>query len=51
MNKNVIKIGGIVAVALGCVGLYLGGASESDTIALVGGVFTLAGIIAAMVKK
>lgn len=51
MNKDYLKYGGIVAVVLGSVALYMGGASETGTVAIVGGVFALAGIIAAMLKK
>lgn len=50
MNKNVLKIGGIAAVVLGSVALFLSGTGESVVVAVVGGVFVLAGIIAGMFK-
>lgn len=50
MNKNILKIGGIVAVVLGSGALYLSGSAESEVSAIVAGVFVLAGIIAAMFK-
>ena len=51
MNKDVFKYGGIAAIVLGSVALYIGGASETGAVAIVGGVFALAGVIAAMLKK
>ena len=52
MDKNtVLKIGGVAGVALGSVALFLSGAGEQEVTALVGGVFVLAGIVAAFFKK
>lgn len=50
MNKNVLKIGGIVAIVAGSVALYLAGVGESMVAAIVAGVFVLAGIIASLFK-
>jgi len=46
MNKNLLKTIGIVAVGLGSAALYLGGSDSNTVIAIVGAVFTLAGLIA-----
>ena len=46
MNKDVLKWGGITAVVLGSVALYLSGTGE----AVVGAVFVLVGIIASLFK-
>lgn len=51
MNKNVLKIGGTVAVVLGATALYLSGTGESVVAAIVGAVFVLAGLIAGLFKK
>jgi hypothetical protein len=48
--KDGLKIGGIVAVILGSAALYLSGAGESATVAIVGAVFVLAGLIAGIFK-
>ena len=50
MNKNVLKWGGITAVVLGSVALYLSGTGETAVVAVVGGVFVLVGIIASLFK-
>jgi len=51
MNKNtVMQIGGVVAIVLGSVALFLSGTGESVVVAVVGGVFVLAGIIAGIFK-
>ena len=50
MNKNVLKWGGIAAVVLGSVALYLSGTGEAAVVAVVGAVFVLVGIIAALFK-
>ena len=50
MNKSILKIGGIVAIVLGSVALYLSGMAESAVVAIVAAVFVLAGIIAAIFK-
>lgn len=51
MNKNVLKIGGIVAVVGGSVALYFAGSTEGMITGLVGGVFILIGIILGFFKK
>lgn len=48
MNKQVLKIGGIVAIIAGSAALYLSGIGESVVTAIVAGVFVLAGIIASI---
>lgn len=50
MNKNVLKWGGIAAVVLGSVALYLSGIGEAAVVAVVGAVFVLVGIIASLFK-
>jgi len=50
MNKNVLKWGGIAAVVLGSVALYLSGTGEAAVTAVIGGVFVLVGIIASLFK-
>jgi len=49
-KKTILKIGGIVATVLGAVALFLSGAGEASVVAIVGGVFVLAGIIASLFK-
>ncbi len=51
MNKTILKIAGIVAIALGSVALFLTGVGESAVIAIVSAVFVLAGLIAALFAK
>ncbi len=48
MNNTILKIAGIVAIALGSVALFLTGVGESAVIAIVSAVFVLAGLIAAL---
>lgn len=49
MDKNVIlKIAGVAAIVGGSVCLFLSGTGQEATIAIVGGVFVLAGLIAAL---
>jgi hypothetical protein len=48
MNKTILKIAGIVAIALGSVALFITGIGESAVIAIVSAVFVLAGLIAAL---
>jgi hypothetical protein len=48
--KKIIKIGGIVAVGIGAVGIYIGGGSEGYTIEIVAGVFVGIGIITTLIK-
>ena len=50
MNKNVLKVGGIVGIVAGSAALYLAGTGESVVAAIVAGVFVLAGIIASVFK-
>lgn len=50
MNKNVLKWGGIAAVVLGSVALYLSGTGEAAVVAVVGAVFVLVGVIAGLFK-
>ena len=50
MNKNVLKWGGIAAVVLGSVALYLSGTGEAAVVAVVGAVFVLVGVIASLFK-
>lgn len=50
MNKNVLKWGGIAAVVLGSVALFLSGTGEAAVVAVVGAVFVLVGVIAALFK-
>jgi hypothetical protein len=51
MDKNILKIGGIVAIVIGAGALYMSGVSESAAMLVVGAVFTLAAVIAAILKK
>lgn len=50
MNKNMLKIGGIVAIVLGAGALFISGTSENIVIELVAGVFVVAGVIATLIK-
>ena len=45
VNKNVLKWGGVVAVVVGSVALYLSGTGEAAVVAVVGAVFVLVGVI------
>jgi len=45
-----LKVGGIAGVVLGSAALYLSGTTASGVTALVGGVFVLAGLSAALFK-
>ena len=52
MDKGkILKIAGVVLVGLGSVALFMGGAGEQTTIAVVGAVFVLAGLVAAIIKS
>jgi len=51
MNKDILKIGGIVAIVIGAAALYMSGVSESAAMLVVGAVFTLAAVVAAILKK
>lgn len=48
MNKNVLKIVGIVGIVGGCVALYFAGVGENEVVGIVAGVFVLVGVIAAL---
>lgn len=50
MNKNILKWGGVTAVVLGSVGLFLSGTGEAAVVAIVGAVFVLVGVIANIFK-
>ena len=50
MNKNVLKWGGVIAVVIGSVALYLSGTGEAAVVAVVGAVFVLVGVIASLFK-
>ena len=45
MNKNVLKYGGIVAVAVGAVALYFSGATQDYIVGVVGAVFSVISVI------
>ena len=49
-KSSVLKIGGVVATVIGAVMLYFAGTPESTVVSIVGAVFVLAGIIAAVFK-
>jgi len=51
LNKNVLKWGGIAAVIIGSAALFLSGTGEQSVVAIVGAVFVLVGLIAAIVKQ
>ncbi len=51
MNKNIVKIGGVVAIILGSGALFVSGTGEALVTGIVGAVFVLGGIIAAVFKK
>lgn len=51
MDKKVLRIGGLIAVMLGAAALYAGGANESTVAAVVGAVFVIGGLVAAIVKN
>ena len=52
MDKTkVLKYGGIVAVVIGAGALFMSGTGEANVMAIVGGVFVLAGVIAAILKS
>ena len=52
MDKNKwLKVGGVAGIVLGSAALYLSGTTASGVTALVGGVFVLAGLIAALFKN
>jgi uncharacterized membrane protein HdeD (DUF308 family) len=51
VDKRVLKWGGVAAVAVGSVALYMAGVGEQAVTGVVGGVFVLAGIIAAIIKS
>ena len=51
MNKNVLKWGGVAGIVAGSLALYLYGTNADMVTAIVGGVFVLAGMIAAIFKS
>ena len=50
MNSTLLKIIGVVAIIVGSVALFLSGTGTQVITAIVGAVFVLAGIIAALFK-
>jgi len=48
MNNNIVKIIGVTAIVAGSVCLFVTGVSADATTAIVGGVFVLVGLIAAL---
>ena len=49
MNKEtLLKIGGVVGIVAGAVALYISGTSAEAVTGIVGAVFVLAGLIAAL---
>jgi uncharacterized membrane protein HdeD (DUF308 family) len=50
MNNSLVKAIGVVGIVAGSVALYFAGTSASTIGSIVGGVFVLAGIIAALFK-
>lgn len=50
MDKRILKIGGVAATIVGAIALYLSGIGESAVSAVVGAVFILAGVVAAIFK-
>ena len=50
-QKKIVKTGSIIAIALGCVGLYIGGGSEGYTIEIVSSVFAGIGLVASLLKN
>lgn len=50
MKEKTLKIASIVAILAGSVGLYVAGVGGSTVVALIAGVFVLAGVIASMFK-
>jgi uncharacterized membrane protein HdeD (DUF308 family) len=53
MNKNILKIIGVTAIVAGAVCLFVTGVNADAVTAIVGAVFVLAGLVAAIfsVKK
>lgn len=52
MDKNKwLKVGGVLGIIAGSICLYLGGTGEAVVTAIVGAVFVLAGLIAALFKS
>ena len=46
MKKDVLKYGGIAAIVLGGVALFLSGTDEASAMEILAGVFILMGVIA-----
>lgn len=51
MNKTLLKVIGVVAIVGGSIALYFAGTTEEAIVAIVAGVFVLAGVIATLFKK
>jgi hypothetical protein len=51
MNKNVIRKVGIGLVAVGVVGIFVGGGTEGNAIEIVSGVFAVIGTVVALIKR
>jgi hypothetical protein len=49
-TKKIIKISGIIALALGTVGVYAGGGSEGYIIEIVSSVVGIIGVITLLIK-
>ena len=50
-TKKYIKIGGIVSLCLGVVGIYIGGGSEGYTMEVVSGVIAGIGLVTGLIKN
>ena len=48
MDTKWFKVGGVIAIVVGSAALYLAGTAESTVVAIVAGVFILAGVIAGL---
>lgn len=51
MNSKLFKYVSMGLIAVGTAGMYLAGATESTTAAIVAGIFAIAAIIANLVKN
>jgi len=49
-TKKIIKWIGLGVIALGSVGMFIGGGSETEATAVIGGVFVIIGIISTFLK-
>jgi len=50
MNKKTFKIAGVIAIILGTIALYVGGASESEITGIVAGVIVVIIAVGAIFK-